>query len=238
MPSPYDSSTSPRPSKGSSDWISPRSNLEPARSLDGKRSTVPLLCCSQSSRVDGEPRRSIVPPWIHGGSLLAFLARRKLFFGVDSFFSNAVRSDVPIRADGGVVLRGLCSHLTVAVLLAHAMLGCCWHHAHACGETHDHLAMSGWQHPSKGNDHHPAGGPDRAHHGHGRDDCHGAKCSFVISAKDGADSSLFASCLFCVLTLPPADRVSVGGVLEPQFPAAGSLLLPVRLHLLHQVLLI
>jgi len=124
------------------------------------------------------------------------------------------------------------------VLLAHAVLGCCWHHAHACGEAHDHLALAGWEHHWDVGKHPSAGGPDCSHHGHGRDDCRGVKCCFVVPAKEKAGIAPPVSRASAALTFAAADRVSVGSRFEEHLFAAGSQHLPVRLHLLHQVLLI
>jgi hypothetical protein len=125
------------------------------------------------------------------------------------------------------------------VVLAHAVLGCCWHHVHACGEAHDHLALAGWEHHWAGDDHPSAGCADCSHRGHGRDDCRGVKCSFVVGAKEKPGARLAVSSFSSAPTAPAADGLAGDARREEHlFFGAGSGLLPVRLHLLHQVLLI
>ena len=126
----------------------------------------------------------------------------------------------------------LCRIVTAAILVVHLIVGCCAHHAHAC-DGHGHSpsargdATSGGRCPESGGD----------HSRHGPKDCQGAKCSFVSPSRTVSDSfvpPLQASC--ARLLDDPASPLGVGS--EQHSRATGRLLLPVRLHLANQVLLI
>ena len=40
-------------------------------------------------------------------------------------------------------MRSVLCHLTALAVALHALLGCCWHHAHACATCHSSLACDG-----------------------------------------------------------------------------------------------
>ena len=144
--------------------------------------------------------------------------------------------NMPILGDGGLALRGFLPYLTAAMLAAHALLGCCWHHAHACGQTHDPLALAGWQHNAEAHGDGATGCSDRS--SHERDDCRAPRCDFVVSARVNPPALSPAPSLSAVPTVPGADQASLGNSLEQPFGTAGVRLPPVRLHLANQVLLI
>jgi hypothetical protein len=123
------------------------------------------------------------------------------------------------------------STATAIVVLLHALLGCCAHHAHACVEagktrvehachTHDHGAPE------------PAG--DHGGHNH---NCDGNACVYVRAEKAHVSAELASSPLhFAGLTeqrpTPAGTESWVHVVGLHEFSS------PLRLHLLHQVLLI
>jgi hypothetical protein len=135
-------------------------------------------------------------------------------------------------------LRSFLTYLTAVMLFAHALLGCCSHHVHACGQTHDQVSwMGGNRCVDEAHEHSP-GSPERSGHKHqGNDDCRGSKCDLGRPADEQvAKSHLVSSQL---MALPPslADQASACGHLGENLSADG-ILLPVRLHLVNQVLLI
>jgi hypothetical protein len=134
-------------------------------------------------------------------------------------------------------LRGLFAHLTVAMLAAHTVLGCCWHHAHECGQSHDSLSLLGWQHHEE-SPHQDVGGCSRcSDHSPAPDGCRAVRCDFVArKAPPGPFSGAFAPP--AVLTLPEAGPASLRMCAAQQVGANGADLSPIRLHLLLQVLLI
>lgn len=142
-----------------------------------------------------------------------------------------------IEVSGGFVLRAAVSALTVVLLLAHAGLGCCAHHEHACGQTHGHLALIG-EHVCADSIHeHPAVTHGQSGHPHeGPDDCQGSKC--VLGRPQ--DEQVGKSAIFVADLTGPSSEAAQGtleGRLE-RAPGANDVWLPVRLHLVHQVLLI
>jgi hypothetical protein len=128
----------------------------------------------------------------------------------------------------------LCRIATAALLMLHLTVGCCGHHAHACdsqgqsSSAQESATSSGQCQDGR------AGHADHAHHG--PQDCQGARCSVVSFGRTVIDSLTSPSQTPFALLL--ADPLSlVRGESEQHFPT-GRLLLPVRLHLANQVLLI
>jgi len=122
-------------------------------------------------------------------------------------------------------------HISVsAMLVVHLTLGCCWHHSHKC-EGNFSLAHAALLHDGQ----HKEDNSDHSHHG--TNDCQGAKCS-VLSPNQTVDDLLIQP-HGDFLTTISHDPPSIVGFDACQ-PAAssGRLLLPVRLHLANQVLLI
>jgi hypothetical protein len=124
--------------------------------------------------------------------------------------------------------------LTAAFLVIHLMVGCCAHHAHAC-EGQPRTS------PPAGDNTLPHGLCPDAHHDHshhGTHDCQGAKCSFVPSP-----NKTIARLLIQVFEIPTVSLVEDVLASYRRFSGqhiclTGRLLLPVRLHLANQVLLI
>ncbi len=136
-------------------------------------------------------------------------------------------------------MHDLLSSLTAAILLAHALLGCCWHHAHACGHAHSPVAWVVAGCEAEGPHEHSGHAPDRpGHKGPGQDGCRGAKCDFVRPATENLLPWAAAPCRPTSAAIVASDRSEAAGDAPQHLCAAGDLLWPVRLHLAHQVLLI
>jgi hypothetical protein len=127
-------------------------------------------------------------------------------------------------------MRVLCRILIAVTLVVHLTAGCCAHHAHACEGTlrspHGHTTYDG-----------PCLSSDSDHLHHGTNDCEGERCSFVSPSRAVSDSLAFSFQTFFTPLLD--DQLSPVGFGCEEMPfASGRLLLPVRLHLANQVLLI
>ena len=119
--------------------------------------------------------------------------------------------------------------LTAVVFAVHLMMGCCWHHAHACEGKGDVQPTHG-QCP----DSHDS---ETDHSQHGPQDCQESQCSFVASISPNSHWFAQPSQAFVAVLL--TDQPSrVGAGYEPHCFATGRLLPPVRLYLVNQVLLI
>ena len=122
--------------------------------------------------------------------------------------------------------------LIIAMLVGHLMVGCCARHAHACerklpsSATHGDATLEGQCTECGCN-----------HSHHGSRECAGCKCSMASPRRPVAGSfSPKIQTSFAVLTHAHLSRLAIG--LQRQSRATGRLLLPVRLHLANQVLLI
>ncbi len=124
----------------------------------------------------------------------------------------------------------VCRALTSVLVTVHLMVGCCAHHAH--GRESDVLTSANDSHLHSTSDGRDC--PD-SRSSHGPQDCKGEKCSFVLSA----DTVVSKPALY-VPSLPGAVlRASICDSAScEERVRIGWLLLPVRLHLAHQVLLI
>jgi hypothetical protein len=126
----------------------------------------------------------------------------------------------------------LCRIATAAMLAVHITVGCCAHHAHGCeGKDCSSSAHGDATHDGQC----PGRGAGNSHHG--SHDCHGEKCSFVSPSRTVSDSLVLP---FQAFFAPSLDNQlpPVGMGRGRDFLASGRLLLPVRLHLANQVLLI
>lgn len=147
------------------------------------------------------------------------------------------------------MLRAAIAHFVAGMLMLHSVLGCCWHHAHAC--AHGDCAWS----ESTADDAHSHACSDDSH----GDDCDAGCQSRGDESSRGNHSSL--ECPGACVYLPPEKAISanhgpegVAGFVA--IPAAMALWVlspvdarewisdseriepPLRLHLLHQILLI
>lgn len=137
------------------------------------------------------------------------------------------------------VQRWVCS-MTAAILLAHSLLGCCWHHAHACADDCQqsgiHLAASSSASDPLG----CVGESSRAwgSHHHGTHECLGAKCSYV-GAPDQQRPDLLG--LVSLLgSIPPGSSPPglIDGGAEWSTAPPRAYVLSAPLYLVHQTLLI
>ena len=141
----------------------------------------------------------------------------------------------------GTVHRLICN-LTSAALLAHVLLGCCWHHGHHCSHQ---LAAAAEVEVS-----HACGCAESGHEGthsqepvggcgHGDDGCQGARCMFVSAAPGAAAAAPLVQHRDAVLLGLTAVDISPARSLLCGAPSlAAGCCRPLRIHLLHQVLLI
>jgi hypothetical protein len=132
-------------------------------------------------------------------------------------------------------MHAILSSLTAVLLLVHAAFGCCWHHAHRCTEHGNVLAAA-----------EPAGCCQ--HHGHEGSkpeprpcDCKlecGGSCVYLLPQKiriEAPRSVVSLDLVAAALVLAEAQIVSAGesDVGRSSHGAAP----PLRLHLMHQLLL-
>jgi hypothetical protein len=122
--------------------------------------------------------------------------------------------------------------LSIALLVVRLMVGCCTHYVHGCeskhisSATHSGATLEG-QCPECGCDH--------SHHGPG--ECQRPKCSLASPRRPvGGSFSPPLQASFAGLPHAHLPRQAIG--LHQQSRTTGHLLLPVRLHLANQVLLI
>ncbi|MHC4181523.1 MAG: hypothetical protein ACYSWU_28850 [Planctomycetota bacterium] len=140
-------------------------------------------------------------------------------------------------------VRGPVCNLTALTVLAHVLLGCCWHHQHASRDqqactTCVELAVADCHGHSCGHEHacphQPAG---RNHQGQGG--CEGGRCEFVSghpSRTPEASTAEFCDQVAVAATVddgPPAES----GVSARAFAAARGCP-SIRIHLYLQVLLL
>lgn len=141
------------------------------------------------------------------------------------------------------------SSFVAAMLSIHALLGCCWHHAHGCivCELVMHEAASPQVSPKASCCHHEHNAaPHEPSH---QDPTHQAPCECQIDCRgtcaflptprapaidrDSAPADCFVACL------PAIATSRIGPSLSWQFGSGPAQLEPpLRLHLLHQILLI
>lgn len=126
-------------------------------------------------------------------------------------------------------MRALLTNLACLMLAAHLVLGCCWHHEHACGTAGHSLC-----HDVVG-DHH-----DDADHDHptpafpGSDHCQGEHCSFLVVVKVQVDNAAAASTLAAVAELPTSASIDATWLVAADGTSDHPP--PIPLHLLHRVL--
>lgn len=123
--------------------------------------------------------------------------------------------------------------LSITLLVVHLMVGCCCaYHAHICESKHASSAIHNAAALEKKC---PECICDRSHDG--PLECRGCKCSLALPPRPvGGPFSLKFLASFAVLNAADFPRPAIS--LHQQSRATGSLLLPIRLHLANQVLLI
>ena len=122
--------------------------------------------------------------------------------------------------------------LSIVLLVVRLMVGCCTHYAHGCESKH---TSSATQDAAKLEGQCPECGCDSSHHSPG--ECQRPKCSMASPRRPaGGSSSPPLQASFAGLPNAHLPRQAIG--LHQQSRTTGHLLLPVRLHLANQVLLI
>jgi hypothetical protein len=128
-------------------------------------------------------------------------------------------------------------HLTAALLAMHTVLGCCWHHDHACGRECKAAAIeSVTAHAGHDADHCVPTGSQPCQN-HGPRACQGNKCVFLRTVASGTGAAVESDLAPCVCSASGDVPSQTPAALRPLF-AGDALLPPLRLHLAHQVLLL
>ena len=123
--------------------------------------------------------------------------------------------------------------LSIGLLVVHLMVCCCYSdHARGCESK---LCSSPVHSDAASDEQGPQCGCNHSHHG--TQGCQGVKCS-LVSPRRTVSRSLIPPFQASFVALPDGQltRVAIGSQQHSQ--ATGRLLLPVRLHLANQVLLI
>lgn len=135
-------------------------------------------------------------------------------------------------------MAGLCRIMIGATLLVHLAVGCCLHHAHACDAQKQSCPSQGCDTPDQQRPDSPVGHADHSHHG--SQDCEGNRCVWISPSPTAVRS--LVKCISPVqvlfVALLDVQPLNVGSESQQRFWATSRLLLPVRLHLAYQVLLI
>jgi hypothetical protein len=137
------------------------------------------------------------------------------------------------------MMSGLLSTTMSVFLVLHTVLGCCWHHAHACTQECATTCSveSPDAHEEAACDHDYASSQDDGHQHHSQHDCQGQRCIFLHLAGRGLHGLSLQPQLAIVCCLPQSERpldVAANG----SYFATDALLPPLRLHLAHHVLLL
>jgi hypothetical protein len=128
------------------------------------------------------------------------------------------------------------SSFTAAALFIHASFGCCWHHVHSCVLGGGMIAVAGpMECCHHGHESSPGQGSERPCDGD--DECEGT-CSYVLPQKVQMDAPWAVASLDLVATLSTASEAQVIATLWGNTgDSALGAVPPLRLHLLHQLML-
>jgi len=134
-------------------------------------------------------------------------------------------------------------NLTAIMVLAHVLLGCCWHHHHASGDEPasttclDHVGVDchgGSYGQERACDHQPAG----ADHSHGSG-CQGGHCVFVTGQSPRMPAAPSTDlCAKTAAAAAVADGLPAESRIWAKAFAAARRCPPLRIHLSQQVLLL
>ena len=135
-------------------------------------------------------------------------------------------------------MRAFVSNLTVAMLLIHALVGCCRHHEHNCCEStieRDSLAAGCCHDDHASGDHeHEAPTPP----GQNTFGCQGV-CTYLPPQKVLIDApQLVNSIDFLAIVPTTANGYAAAGTFWDRTRVAQAPEPPLRLHLLHQIILV
>jgi hypothetical protein len=126
------------------------------------------------------------------------------------------------------LMRAVFSSLVAASLLIHAAIGCCWHHPHNDDDTCCDDSQTGSHHDSEQGGH---------SHGPCKDHCQGT-CHYLPVQKSQVDKITVHSLLDFAAIVPATCEVPFASQLRASRTHESAAEPPVRLHLLHQILLI
>ena len=136
-------------------------------------------------------------------------------------------------------MRSLITLITAAAFLLHFTLGCCAHHAHAA----EGAACSGHgivaDHDHEGHDH---DSQEPCEQSPGDRECPGEHCNdghcvFMADGKTVEVQDSFNAVL-PLFVAEPASNAPISGIAAAAIDSGGLIALPVRTHLLNQILLI
>jgi hypothetical protein len=136
------------------------------------------------------------------------------------------------------MMRTVVASLMVAVLAAQTVFGCCWHHAH--WHLHGDRSLARAAPPVKCCQHHQheseSQPPQEPCHNH--DQCQGLS-TFLLPQKVQIDASQCVASLDLPVIIPDQANGQVGSMFSWEVVGCSHTIEPpVRLHLLHQTLLI
>jgi hypothetical protein len=135
-------------------------------------------------------------------------------------------------------MRGLFPILIAAFFALHAVLGCCWHHAHRCTQACAVTDSVGANHLCDGDHSEHAGPPAHSHGHHGGCQCRDAACVYVTTTRVAVPAPTVSLSAVPPAVLSQVDP-SANDFRSPSWATvAGVFLPPARLHLLCQVWLI
>ena len=137
-------------------------------------------------------------------------------------------------------MRAVVSSLTALAIFLHAVLGCCVHHAHASGPARPVVGTCGCHSHGDG-DSHKQGGQESPRSGPLDDGCPSEKCdeascAFAVAGKVSVEKAWFQSAALDATITPIAQQFEL--LQRPEITHDPTLSEPVRIHLLHQILLI
>ena len=135
-------------------------------------------------------------------------------------------------------MRLFVSNLTAAMLLIHSLIGCCWHHGHACAERQETVAIhADCCHDHDGESHDDNEAPARHHNCELK--CQGV-CTYLPTQKIVIDAQqLLNSIDYVAVVLATANSYSASAAsFWERSRVTRASKPPLRLHLLHQVILV
>ncbi len=134
---------------------------------------------------------------------------------------------------------GLVANLTVVAMLAHSVLGCCWHHGHAGqpeqpGRQTTLLSHAGCHHDGHSCSH---GIPQRDGHS-APNDCDGSHCMFVTANRTLAAQQVSVGQGAASLALVESRELPASPPLGTSTDLLNRPVLPDRVHVWYQVFLL
>lgn len=138
----------------------------------------------------------------------------------------------------GIIVQGLLCAIMSLLLAIHSVIGCCWHHAHQCPDAYgksDHTIAALEGHCNHHQDQDSANHASFVDHA-ATDQCQSPNCVYVKQTQnDGRAISATSGQLFASILFLPE---TVGSQTLPTTLPCDLLAQSLRVHLVHQVLLI